>query len=133
MVLFNIGFITEGNCNNIRDEGGMEAFDNFVGLTMSNIQDIASGFSKRTNAQGRINSGMRRVKYTLGIMYRSQDESRCSCTASLIEIADAKEYKALLGVASDCATLWKVEAKQAGTINKADNSGKFKDEHTYPE
>ena len=76
---------------------------------------------------------IRRVKYTLGIINWAQYKSRCACTESLTGIADAKEYKALLGVALDCATLWKVEAKQAGTINKADNSGKFKDEHTYPE
>ena len=32
-----IGFGAEGNSNNIRSEGGLEAFDNFVGLTVSNI------------------------------------------------------------------------------------------------
>ena len=132
-MLFNVGFITEGNCNNIRDEGGMEAFDKFFGLTMSNIQDIASGFSKRTNAQGRINSGMRRVKYTLGIMYRSQDESRCSCTASLIDIADAKEYKALLGIALYHAILRKVEYCQDDTISKASDPGKFMNDLTWPD
>ena len=45
-----IGFGTEGNHNNIRNEGGLEEFDDFVGLTLSNIRDMASGFSKRITA-----------------------------------------------------------------------------------
>ena len=53
-----IGFFTEINCNSIHYEGGLEAFDDFSGLTESDIQDIASGFSRRTIAQGRINFGM---------------------------------------------------------------------------
>ena len=63
-----IGFGTEGKCNIIRNEVGLEAFDDFVGLTESNIRDMDSGFSKRNTNQGRINFGMRRVKYTLLIM-----------------------------------------------------------------
>ena len=39
-----IGFGTEVNCNSIHDEGGMDSFDDFVGLTESNIQDMASIF-----------------------------------------------------------------------------------------
>ena len=84
-----IGFGTEGNRNNIRDEVGLEAFNNFVSLTMRNICDMESGFSKRTTAQGRINFGMWRVKYTLGIMHWEQDESCWSCTASITGITDA--------------------------------------------
>ena len=57
-----IGFGTEVNRNNIRDEGILESFDNFVGLTVSNIRDMASGFSKITIAQVHINFGMRSVK-----------------------------------------------------------------------
>ena len=30
-------FTTEGNCNSIRDEGGLEAVGDFVGLTYINI------------------------------------------------------------------------------------------------
>ena len=44
------GFGTEGNRNNIRNEGGLEEFDDFVGLTLSNIRDMDSGFSKRITA-----------------------------------------------------------------------------------
>ena len=51
---------------------------------------------------------MRRVKYTLGIMHWAQDESRWSWILSLTGIADATEYKALLGIALDHATLRKV-------------------------
>ena len=85
-----IGIGTEGNCNSIRDEGWLEAFDDFVGLTESNIQDMDSGFSKRTTTQGCINFGMRRVKYTLDFMHKEQDESCCSLTASLTGIADTE-------------------------------------------
>ena len=52
-----IGSVTEGNRNNIRDEVGLEAFNNFVGLAVSDIRDMASGFSKRTTVQVRINLG----------------------------------------------------------------------------
>ena len=43
-----IGFGTEGNHNIIRNEGGLDTFDDFVSLTESNIRDMASGFSKST-------------------------------------------------------------------------------------
>ena len=56
-----IGFGTEGVCNSIWDEGGLETFDDFVGLTMRNIGDMDSGFSKRNTVQGRINFGIRPV------------------------------------------------------------------------
>ena len=46
-----IGFGTEGNRNHICGEGVLEAFDDFICLTVSNIRDMASGFSKRTTAQ----------------------------------------------------------------------------------
>ena len=85
-----IGFGTKGNRNNIRDVCRMEAFDDFVGLNMSNIRDMTSGLSKRTTTQGRTNLGMRHVNYTRVIMNCSQDESRCSHTASLTWIDDAK-------------------------------------------
>ena len=71
-----IRFGTEGNYNSIRNEGGMESFDYFFGLAESNIIDMAFGFSKRITSQGCINFGMRRVKYTLGIMHWKQNESR---------------------------------------------------------
>ena len=51
---------------------------------------------------------------------------------SLTGIAYYKEYKALLGIALDSATLRKVEANQANTISKTADSGKFKDECTWP-
>ena len=66
-------------------------------------------------------------------MYWAQYESRCSHTASLTGIPDAEEYKVLLGIDLDCATLRKVESDQADTIIKAADSGKFKEEHTWPE
>ena len=86
-----IWFGTDGKRNNIRNEGGLKAFDNSVGLTVSDIWDMASVFYRRNTAQGRINFGVWRVNYTLGIMQWEQDEIRWSFTASLIGIADAKE------------------------------------------
>ena len=105
----------------------MKAFNDFVGLTESDIRDMAYGFSKRIIAPGRINYGMRRVEYTLGIINWAQDEIRCSRTTSLIDIADAEEYKALLGKALDRATLRKFEADQTDTIIKEGDLEKFKD------
>ena len=96
-----IGFGTDGNRKSICDEGGLEVFDDFVGLTESNIRDMASVFSKRTTTQGRINFGVRCVTYNLGIMHWAQDERRCSRMAYLTGIVDAEEYKALLGTALD--------------------------------
>ena len=83
-----IGFRTEVNRNSIRDEGGLEAFDYFVDLTESNIRYITSGFSKRTTAQVRINFGMQRVKYTLGIIQWNQYERRWYHTESLTGITN---------------------------------------------
>ena len=100
-----IGFGMEGNHNSIRNEGGMRAFDNFVGLTVSDIWDTASGFYKRTTAQWRINFGMQHVNYTLGIMHWAQDEIRCSRTETLTGMSDAEEHKALLGIYLGSATL----------------------------
>ena len=122
-----------GNLNRIRDEGGMEAFNDFVGLNESDIRDTASGLSKRTTDKRCINFGMRRVKYTLGIMHWAQDDSRCSCKASLTGIADAEEYKALLGTALDLSRLKKVGANQDATTSKAKDPGKLKDKSTWPE
>ena len=85
-----IGFGTEYNSNSIYDEGGLEAFENFASLTESNIRYMAFSFSKRTSAQGRVNYGMRRVKYTIGIMHWAKDESPCSSTAYLIGIVDSE-------------------------------------------
>ena len=89
-----IRFIMEGNHNNICDEGGLKAFEDFVGLNERNVQYMDSGFSKRTTAQGHINFGMRCVKYTLVIIHWAQDEIRCSRKASLIGIADAEHNSA---------------------------------------
>ena len=127
-----IGFGTEVNRNNTHNKGGLEAFIDLVGLTIRNISDMASGFSKRTNTQGHINFWIRRVKYTLGTMHWVQDDSRCSCTASLTVIYDAKENKSLLGIALDCATIKMVKANQADTIRNVSDLGKFKDKRTWP-
>ena len=128
-----IGFGMEVNHNIIRDEAGLEDSNNFIGLTEKNIWYMASGFSKRTTAQGCINFGMWRVKYTLVIMHWSKNESRYSRTASLTGITDAEEYKALLGTALDRAKQKKVESDQAETIRKAAYPGEFKDKHTWTE
>ena len=64
-----IEFSTEGNHNIIWNEDRVEAFENFIGLNESDIRDTAFSFSKSTTAQGRINFGLRRVKYTLGNMH----------------------------------------------------------------
>ena len=93
---------------------------------------MASRFYKRTAAQGRV-LFLQRIKYTLGIMHWAQGESRCSCTASLTEITDADEYKALLGTVLDQSALRKVEANQDDTISKAEYPGKFKDKRTWTE
>ena len=85
-----IVFVMDGYRNSIRDEGGLEAFDDFVGITVSNIWDTESGFSKRTTAQGRINFGMRLLNYTLGIMHWVQYERRCYRTVYLTGISDAE-------------------------------------------
>ena len=126
----------EDNRGSIRDEGGLDAFGDFVGIAENDIWDMASGFAKRTAAKVCVNFGMPRVKYTLGIMYWAQGESRCSRTASLRRIIKSNEYKALLGTALDRVALRKAEADQSDTISKAADPGQFKDEllrTTYPQ
>ena len=45
-----IGFGMEVKLNRIRDEGGLESFDDLVGLTESDIRYMTSVFSERTTA-----------------------------------------------------------------------------------
>ena len=75
----------------ICDEGGLEAFGDFVGPTERDIREMVSGLSKMTTAQGRINFWTRRVKYNLGIMHWAQGESHCYCMAYLTGISDTEE------------------------------------------
>ena len=65
-------------------------------------------------------------------MQWAQYERGCSCTASLTGIANAEEYKSLLGTALDWSTLRKIESDQSDTISKEEYPGKFKDELIWP-
>ena len=92
---------------------------------------MASGFAKRNVTEGCVNIGMQHIKYILGIMHWSQEESNCSCTSYLTVIADTDKYKDLLDIALDHATLRKFESNQADTLSKSSDSGKFKDERAW--
>ena len=66
-------------------------------------------------------------------MHWAQDESRCYRTVSLMVIANADEYQALLVTALDWAALRKVGSNPANTMSKVADQSKFKDERTWPE
>ena len=89
---------------------------------------MTSGFSKRTTAEGRINFGMWRVKYTRVIMHWAQDEIYCYHTASLTIIVNDEEYNALLFTVLYLSVIRKVEDYQFDTISNVEDLGKFKDE-----
>ena len=65
-------------------------------------------------------------------MHWVQDQDRCYRMASINNVQDADEFRGILDVAIQRATLRKVEHDQVETISKAADPGKFKDEHKWP-
>ena len=63
----------------------------------------------------------------------AQDFKRCSLVPVLDDINNADEFKEVLQVSAQRATLRKTDTDQVDTISKAADPGKFKDEKKWPD
>ena len=128
-----IGFGNQDHRDSICEEAGFESLKDFVRLSEKDIREMADGYEKRTQAQGRIPFGLRRIKLLIGVMHWVQDQDRSYRNASTGNIADANEFREIIDIAIQHTALQKVEDDQVDTISKAANPGKFKDERKWPD
>ena len=128
-----VRFGNQAHRDSICEEAGFESLEDFVGLSEKDIREMADGYEKRTQAQGRIPFGLRHIKLLIGVMHWVQDQDRCYRNASTGNIANANEFREVIDISIQCTTLRKVEDYQVDTISKAADSGKFKDERKWPD
>ena len=132
-VLQWIGFGNQVHRDSICEEAGFESLEDFVRLSEKDIREMADGYKKCTQAQGCIPFGLQRIKLLIGVMHWVQDQDRCYRSASTGDIADANEFREIIDISIQHATLRKVEDDQVDTISKAADPGKFKDERKWPD
>ena len=94
---------------------------------------MADDYEKRTQAQGRIPFGLRRIKLIIGVIHWVQDQDRCHRNASTGNIAHAKEFREIIDISIQRVALRKLEDDQLDTISKAADPGKFIDERKWPD
>ena len=128
-----IGFGNQAHRDSICEEAGFESLEEFVGLREKDIREMADGYEKRTQAQGRIPFGLRRIKLLIGVMHWVQDQDRCYRNASTGSIADANKFREIIDISTQRAGLRKVEDDLVDMISKAADPGKFKDERKWPD
>ena len=128
-----IGFGNQAHRDSICEEAGFESLDDFVVLSEKDIREMADGYEKRTQAQGRIPFGLRRIKLLIGVMHWVQDQDHCYRNACTGNIANANKFREIIDISIQRATLRKVEDDQVDTISKAADPGKFKDERKWPD
>ena len=92
---------------------------------------MVESFSKRSPAANRIIFGMRKIKWHISLMHWAQDQQLRSEDPDLDDIANADEFKEVLLVSAQWASLRKRDAKQVDKIIKAADPGKFKDEKIW--
>ena len=126
-----IGFVNQVHRDSICEEAGFESLEDFVGLSEKDIQEMADGYEKHTQAQGRIPFGLQRIKLLIGVMHWVQDQDHCYRNVSTVDIADANEFREIIDISIQRAALQKVEDDQVDTISKAADPGKFKDERKW--
>ena len=100
-----IGFGNQVHRDSICEEAGFESLEDFVGLSKKDIQEMADGYEKRTQAQGRIPFGLRHIKVLIGVMHWVQDQDRCYRNTSTGDIADANEFREIIDISIQRATL----------------------------
>ena len=103
-----IGFGNQAHLDSICEEAGFESLEDFVGLSEKDIREMADGYEKRTQAQGRIPFGLRRIKLLIGVMHWVQDQDRCYRNVSTGNIADANEFREIIDISIQRAALRKV-------------------------
>ena len=134
-VLQWIGFGNQVHCDSICEEAGFESLKDLVRLSEKDIREMADGYEKHTQVQGRIPFGLRCIRLLIGVIHWVQDQDHCYRSASTGDIADANEFREIIDISIQHATLRKVEDDQVDMISKAADPGKFKDERktTYPQ
>ena len=126
-VLQAIGFTAEGERANLM-EAGLAQFEDFRYLAEKDISAMASEFSKRTVAQGRIVFGLGRTKKLTGVMHWVQDCYRAG------DVPTHEEFTVLgLFEALSRAQIRESDIDLVATNSKAADPGKFKDERKWPE
>ena len=88
-----IGLGNQAHRDSICEDASFESLKDFVGLSKKDIGVMADGYEKRTQAQGHIPSGLRRIIPLIGVMHWVQDQDRCYRNASTGNIADANEFR----------------------------------------
>ena len=109
-------------------EAGINHFDDFRYLAEKDISDMASEFSKRTQAQGRIVFGLGRIKKLTGVMHWVQDCYRAGDIPAHENFNVGILFKAL-----SRAQISESDIDLVSTNAKAVDPGKFKDERKWPE
>ena len=93
-----IGFGNQAHRDSICEEAGFESLKDFVGLSEKDIQEMADGYKKRTEAQDHIPFGLRRIKLLIGVMHWVQDQDCCYRNVSTGNIADANEFREIIDI-----------------------------------
>lgn len=109
-------------------EGGISEFEDFRHLDEKDIRSMAEDFGKRSQANGRINFGLGRVKRLIGVMHWVQD-----CYRASDEPIHENFSMEVLNEALGLAQVRKSDLELVSTNSKAAEPGKFKDERKWPE
>ena len=128
-----IGFGNQAHRDAICEEASFESLEVFARLSEKDIREMADGYKKCTQAQGRIPFGLRCIKLLIGVMHWVQDQDHCHRNASTGGITDANEFREIIDISIQHAALRKVEDDQVDTISKAVDPGNFKDERKWPD
>ena len=131
-VLTWIGFNTPNIRNRIMDD----AFNMLRDLSTckeADIRDLASGFAKRTQNEGRIIFGLRRTKRLIAMMHWVQDFYRYNEVPTLQGIETEDSLLSAIETAAQRANVRANAAEQVDTVSKAADPGKFKDESKWAE
>ena len=123
-----IGFGNQAHRDSICEEAIFESLEDFIGLSKKDIREMADRYEKRTQAQGCIPFGLRRIKLLIGVMHWVQDQVHLYRNASTGNIADANKFRKIIDISIQQAALRKVEDDQVEMISKAADPWKFKDE-----
>ena len=100
-----IRYGNQAHRNSICEEAGFELLEDFVRLSEKDIQEMADGNEKRTQAQGCISFGLRHIKLLIGVMHWVQDQDHCYRSASTGDIAEPNEFREIINISIQRAAL----------------------------
>ena len=100
-----IGFCNQAHRDSICEEAGFESLEDFVRLSEKDIREMADGYERCTQTQGRIPFGLRRIKLLIRVMHWVQDQDCCYRNASTGGIADANEFREIIDISIQHAAL----------------------------